>query len=268
MTIKKPIAVLCLLWLSLAVQGCTGCMPGGSCIEYSSVTITVDGQPKVFYFASIHHNDHTKHLREVLEKLERGEPVAIDQPDEDGIIPLAEAVRYALGETDSSDENLDVARYLLEHHANIEAKEKRGTTPMHALCFESCCRASQTAELNGFVLLLAYGAKLDAKSQCPSETPIDVLEECKPWITREMRDYYIKKKEITPGTSKQVDDIPPWEEFITPSEQRTHKQQYWTQVVQALLQAQQHKPLHAAFVDYVAQAGVEAGLVQQLQDRT
>ena len=286
MTIKKPITVLCLLWLSLAVQGCESCCFLCSPVTKSSVTITIEGQPTTLHFANLGIHENAKHLREVLEKLERGEPVDVNQPNECGEIPLAMAVHYALSDRycfshqDARDENFYAARYLLMHGADVNAKAHpfgHESTAAHELC--ATLRGKEEVGIRGLVLLLSYGAKLDIqdkhhKSDVKPKTPIDYLEKAEPWIPEALREQYEKKDKSEESKSKPLHpeekstQPPAWKAHVTLSEQRSLKQQYWTQVVQALLQAQQHKPLHAAFVDYVAQAGVEAGLVQQLQDRT
>ena len=150
-----------------------------------------------------------------------------------------------------------VVQYLLRHKADVNAKGRNDNTPTHYLCY---CALTALPEvvLQGFVLLLSHGAKLDIVNQF-DETAIDNLEEDEPWVTLEMRSRYQGEHKTT---------TPAWKAHISLAERGRLKQGYLTKVAQGLLKTKQHKPLNTAFVDYVAQAGVEMSLVQQLRSRT
>ena len=240
-------------------------MLGGRQIAYKYVTITLDGKKTTLCFKIYQQRDRSKHLREILAQLEAGKPVAIDQLDRSGTSPMQEALYFDL----ERGKNFDVTRYLLMHGADVNVKNHPSacetTTAAHHLCYELGYKGEMG--IRGLVLLLSYGAKLDSKlyMHYSDRTPIDVLEGSKPWIPEALRKQYEETSE--PLQAGQQQPLPATNR-VSSEEQRRHKQAYFTKIVQALLNTEQHKPLNAVFVDYVAQAGIEARLVQQLRSRT
>ncbi|XWN34837.1 MAG: hypothetical protein ROO73_04515 [Roseivirga sp.] len=220
-------------------------------------TITVNGKPKTFYFTHLRHvhEDHTKHLREVLKKLESGESVAVDEPSEYGSVPLSSAIDYAIHSGSDPDSDLDIARYLLEHGADVNVGESY--TPAHVLCSLNIAHKPERG-IAGLTLLLSYGAKLNIKSK-GRETALDLLEEGAPWIDEKMREPYSNQGKTYP---------PAWKQQISPAMQEAHKKVYLTKIAKALLKTTKHKPLDTSFVDYAGKAGVEASYIQRLGSRT
>lgn len=247
----------------------TGACWGGK-IEYKYVTITLDGKKTTLCFKIYHYQDRSRHLSTILAQLEAGEPVAIDQLNKSGTPPIKEALYFDL----EGGRNFDVTRYLLMHGADVNVKNHPyacETTAAHCLCSAFWCRGEM--DIRGLVLLLSYGAKLDMQDRS-GRTPIDKLEGSEPWIPQALRKQYEETSEPLQAGPQQPlpaakEKAPSaWKAHVSSAEQRRRKQDYFTKIAQALLNTEQHKPLNAAFVDYVAQAGIEARLVQQLSSRT
>jgi ankyrin repeat protein len=83
-------------------------------------------------------------------------PEAVNEPDEYGFTPL-----HGLAE----EEHLDIARYLIERGANVNASNDEGITPLHLAAWPAMA-----------ALLLTHGARLDATDQA-GRTPLLVLAE-------------------------------------------------------------------------------------------
>ena len=265
-----------MLWLSLAVQGCGSCCFLCSPVIKSSVTITLDDQPITLQFANLGVHEDAKPFRELLEKLEAGKPVDVNKPDELGETPIEMAVEYALGNRYSyqgcRDENFYAVRYLLVHGADINLKhsfKNSESTALHRLC--ASLRGKGEVGIRGLALFLSHGAKPDIENT-NHKTPLDYLEEDEPWVSEELRERYEEQDKGDQPKSKPLhdEDRPPpaWKAHISLAERGRLKQVYLTRVAQGLLKTKQHKPLNTAFADYVAQAGVEMSLVQQLRSRT
>ena len=252
---KHCFSVLCSLWMLLVMQGCQ------TRAVKSHVIITLDNKPVTLHFETFKYiGRNAKPFIELLEKLERKEEVAINEPLSDptvdggvGNMPLEEATKYGLGElyrpTHGGDTDFYAARYLL-------AKGADPNTAIHELCSE--LRFHGAVGKRGLVLLLSYGARLDIQNKelpyrrigTPSYTPLRSLEGNTPWIPQSLRKEYEKQA----GSKEPLSEPPTaWETAMPPEEQQERKTKYFTDIAEQLLKPENNRGnrLHPSFVEYL-----------------
>lgn len=252
------------LWLLFVVQGCTRRVR-------EKVTINLEGQRVTLQFSYL--EAHRRHgrigtpspLKEVFNILETkkqidpktGKKIDLNEPQASRMLPLEMAIRYALGRfynnEGNEDTNFYAARYLLAHGADPDDL-RIGFSAMHALC--ASLGFEREIDIRGLSLFLSYGARLDIKDE-DGETPIDILERYKPWISEELRE----QLDWGTATSKR-------EKKRLKGEQKRLKKEYFTEVAEKLFDLKQHRrPVDPKFLKYIKKAGVDSKLVNKLSAR-
>ena len=171
--------------------------------------------------------------------------------------------RYDIAATNLTWEVL--LHYLLQRGADVNqltAPPCGKSTPLYALCTDNLAQRPTVEEkIRVVALLFSYGAKMDMGPQYPWANTQERLDHQVPWI--------VLCKKYRPQQKVFYSDGPLSERYselygITLQEEQAAKQEYWTRITHGLLADKHHHPLDPAFVDYVAQAGVDAELVQAL----
>lgn len=241
---------------------CHGCTP----VFEKFVTIHFQGKEYTLHFTALKVHSGTEaviHLVDVLERLDAGEEVDLSVRI-GGQAPLHTAVRHCRNQAYFEV----LLHYLLQRGADVNqltAPCCGEITPLYDLCaYNEVWHPTVEERIRVVALLFSYGAKMDMGAQYSLANTQKKLDHAVPWI--------VLCKKYRPQQKVFYSDGPLSERYsdlygITPQEEQAAKQEYWTRITHVLLADKHHHPLDPAFVDYVAQAGVDVGLVQALRRR-